>query len=291
MIGFVNINKPLNMTSNDVVVKVRGILKAASGDKKLKVGHLGTLDPLATGVLPIAVGKATRLFDLLLEKQKRYVATFKFGETTPTLDAGSDISEKYDIALSTEEVAAAAQNFVGEIEQIPPQFSAKSVGGKRAYDIARSGGVADLQPKKVTVYSIEGISSENLRENEFAFKIVCSSGTYIRALARDIAKRLGTVGYMTSLLRESSGEFDISDSVTIDNFAADPTKYMLAVDYALKDFPAIELSDEHAVDALNGIAVQIAALDGTYVVKRGELTVAIGEISREKLKLKVRLCE
>lgn len=291
MTGFVNINKPLGMTSNDVVVKARGVLKAFLGSKKLKVGHLGTLDPLAAGVLPIAVGRATRLFDFMLDKKKRYIATFKFGETTPTLDRGSEISMSSDISLCEEQVFAAASAFVGEISQMPPQYSAKSVDGKRAYEIARGGNFAELSPKIVTIYSINSTKLENLSENEYAFDIVCSSGTYIRALARDIAEQLGTIGYMTSLTRVKSGPFDIDDSVTLEQFQSDPSRYLLPVEFALGDVPAVELSDEEAKLAENGIAIKISALDGTYKVVNGGKVIALGHAENGKLKLKVRLCE
>lgn len=289
MNGFVNINKPRDMTSNDVVVKVRGILKAVGGDKKLKVGHLGTLDPLATGVLPIAVGRATRLFDLLLAKSKTYVATFKFGQTTPTLDSGSEICENDDIVLTDSEIASAISHFVGEIEQVPPQFSAKSVGGKRAYDLARNGEFVNLEPKKVTVYSINPLNLENLSQYEFAFEIVCSSGTYIRALARDIAAKLGTVGYMTSLLRTQSGKFALENSVSISDFQLDPLKYILPIDFALADMKCITLDEDSALKAQNGLQLNVPYDDGTYKIVHDGETIAIGRVFKNKLKLEIRL--
>ncbi len=289
MIGFVNINKPQGMTSNDVVIKVRGALKAISGDKKLKVGHLGTLDPLATGVLPIAVGKATRLFDILLNKTKTYVATFKFGETTPTLDKGSEICQRHDICLSESDVLAAARKFVGVISQLPPQYSAKSVGGKRAYDIAREGGVAELTPKNVTVYSIDRLNMENLSENEYAFRIVCSSGTYIRALARDIAEELGTVGYMTSLLRTASGPFALKDSASPTEFSDDPISRLLPVEYALNDIPRFKLDLPEATLALNGVPIYVPYEDGRYVVNCEYTLLGIGRVYDNSLKLEIRL--
>ncbi len=289
MRGFININKPSGMTSNDVVVKVRGALKCACGDKKLKVGHLGTLDPLATGVLPVAVGSATKLFDLLLNKQKTYIATFKFGETTDTLDRDGQIIETCDIDISDESIARAIESQTGEIWQTPPQYSAKSVGGKRAYDIAREGGTAELSPKKVTVYSIEPTRRDDLGHNEYRFEIVCSSGTYIRAIARDMAREMGTVGYMTSLVRTASGPFELYDSVTFEKFATDPLKYVLPIEYALGDMPAIRLDESAAVAAFNGVKTQICAEDGIYRVTRDGVTAAIGDVENNMLKLRIRL--
>lgn len=289
MIGFVNINKPQGMTSNDVVVKVRGALKAISGDKKLKVGHLGTLDPLATGVLPIAVGKATRLFDILLQKKKTYVATFKFGETTPTLDKGSEISERQTINVTDSDVAASAGKYVGEICQLPPQYSAKSVGGKRAYDIAREGGIAELAPKNVTIYRIKMLDEQNLTANEYAFEIECSSGTYIRALARDIAEELDTVGYMTSLLRTASGAFTLENAVSLKDFFEDPTAHLLPVEYALNDMRSIILDEAQAKLALNGVPFAVSTEDGRCVVKCGGALLGIAKITDGVLKMEIRL--
>ena len=141
MKGFVNIYKPSGMTSSDVVVKVRGILRRATGEKQ-KVGHLGTLDPLATGVLPIAIGNATRLFDYMQDKVKVYEATFKFGVTTDTLDSDGTVTDTQQISICRDDIERVSERFIGTVEQMPPQYSAKSVGGRRAYDIAREGGIS-----------------------------------------------------------------------------------------------------------------------------------------------------
>ena len=222
MKGFVNIYKPSGMTSSDVVVKVRGILRRATGEKQ-KTGHLGTLDPLATGVLPIAVGNATRLFDYMQKKTKVYIAMFKFGETTDTLDRGGVVTCVDGKTVNSKDIELVLTDLVGEIDQLPPQYSAKSIGGRRAYDIAREGGIAELKPKTVSIRSIEILSLPEteitiqnerytLGHNEFAFRIVCGSGTYIRAIARDMAALMNTVGYMTSLCRVQSGDFFIESS-------------------------------------------------------------------------------
>ena len=151
MKGFVNINKPSGMTSSDVVVKVRGILRRASGEKQ-KVGHLGTLDPIGTGVLPIAVGSATRLFDYMQEKVKVYRATFVFGQTTDTLDITGNITGECDVFPTKEQIDVAVSAIHAEIDQFPPHYSAKSVDGVRAYDFARKGIGVDLKPKRITIY-------------------------------------------------------------------------------------------------------------------------------------------
>ena len=231
MKGFVNINKPSGMTSSDVVVKVRGILRKASGEKQ-KVGHLGTLDPIGTGVLPIAVGSATRLFDYMQEKVKVYRATFVFGQTTDTLDITGKITGESDAFPTREQIDVAVSAIHGEIDQIPPQYSAKSVDGVRAYDFARKGIEVDLKPKRITIYYIKTVDCDldgtpyKLDKNEYAFEIACSSGTYIRSIARDLAGALGTVAYMSSIHRIKSGDFEIQDAVTLTDFEKEPFRYL-----------------------------------------------------------------
>lgn len=295
MKGFVNINKPSGMTSSDVVVKVRGILRRASGEKQ-KVGHLGTLDPIGTGVLPIAVGSATRLFDYMQEKVKVYRAAFVFGQTTDTLDITGNITGECDVFPTKEQIDVAVSAIHGEIDQIPPQYSAKSVDGVRAYDFARKGIEVDLKPKRITIYYIKTVDCDldgtpyDLDKNEYAFEIACSSGTYIRSIARDLAGALGTVAYMSSIHRIKSGDFEIQDSVTLTDFEKEPFRYLKSVDFALKSYGRITLDEQQKSKALNGVAIKTAELsDGDYVVDDGAETLAIGHVSDVILRLKTRL--
>lgn len=295
MKGFVNINKPSGMTSSDVVVKVRGILRRASGEKQ-KVGHLGTLDPIGTGVLPIAVGSATRLFDYMQEKAKVYRATFVFGQTTDTLDITGNITGECDVFPTKEQIDVAVSAIHGEIDQIPPQYSAKSVDGVRAYDFARKGIEVDLKPKRITIYYIKTVDCDldgtpyDLDKNEYAFEIACSSGTYIRSIARDLAGALGTVAYMSSIHRIKSGDFEIQDSVTLADFEKEPFRYLKSVDFALKSYGRITLDEKQKSKALNGVAIKTDELpDGDYVVDDGVETLAIGHVSDGILRLKTRL--
>lgn len=295
MKGFVNINKPSGMTSSDVVVKVRGILRRVIGEKQ-KVGHLGTLDPIGTGVLPIAVGTATRLFDYMQEKVKVYRTTFVFGKTTDTLDNTGTITQECGVLPSKEQICDAASKMCGQIDQIPPQYSAKSVGGVRAYDLARKGIEVDLKPKTVTVFYIKAVDRDidgtpyTLSENEYAFEIACSSGTYIRSIARDLGCALGTVAYMSSIHRIKSGDFEIQDSVTLTDFEKEPFRYLKSVDFALKSYGRITLDEQQKYKALNGVAIKTDELsDGDYVVDDGAETLAIGHVSDGILRLKTRL--
>ena len=178
--GFVNIAKPADMTSSDAVCIVRGVLSRRIGGRQ-KTGHLGTLDPLAEGVLPIALGKATALFDFLAFKTKEYIARFTFGRTTDTLDRGGVFLADEGRVPTEDELKAALPRFFGDVMQVPPAYSAKSVDGKRAYDLARKGVMPELAARPVHIESIELLASNGA---EFTLRIVCGGGTYIRALAR-----------------------------------------------------------------------------------------------------------
>lgn len=288
------------MSSSLAVVKVKKILTKATGEKQ-KVGHFGTLDPLASGVLPIAVGNATRLFDYAQDKVKVYQAIFKFGVETDTLDGEGTIISKVDKQVSADNIKSTLGAFIGKIEQIPPQYSAKSVGGKRAYELAREGKIVELKAKQIEIYAFKLIETAQnkvhfkdgehaLSDNEFAFEIACSSGTYIRALARDLAHTLGTVGYMSSLLRVQSGAFLFEDGVSIGDFEINPLKFVLPLDFALGSFETFELPSKYAFQALNGVKLAFDNLpNDAFVVKLDEEVVGIAKNEDGKLVFKTRL--
>ena len=300
MKGFVNINKPTGISSSFVVQKVKKALCSACG-QKVKVGHFGTLDPLASGVLPIAVGTATRLFDYAQAKVKVYQATFLFGVETDTFDREGVVTRTSDKIVAREDVQNALKGFIGKIEQIPPQYSAKSVNGKRAYQIAREGKEVELAPKQVEIYDFKLLDEKDgkviigsgeyaLKPNEFAFEIACGSGTYIRALARDLAASLGTVGYMSSLLRTKSGSFELSDAVTLEEFALNPLAHLKPIEFVTDSFNCYDLDEELKDRALNGVKLQLADMPaGEFVVKIAGETVGIAENLDGTLKFKTRL--
>lgn len=207
MKGFFNINKPRGMNSTKVVA----IIKRLTHEK---VGHLGTLDPDAHGVLPIAVGKATRLFDFFLNKDKVYEARGRFGVLTDTLDESGRVVLMNDVRPTRAQLEAVLPLFCGKQMQMPPAFSAKQVGGVRAYDKARRGEEVTLTPREICVYSLELLSFEGY---EFAVRINCSAGTYVRALIRDIAEKLGAIATTIDIFRTRSGAFDIASSISIDD--------------------------------------------------------------------------
>ena len=205
--GFLCINKPTGMTSFEVVSAV----KRALGIKH--VGHLGTIDKAGAGVLPIAVGKATKFFDYFLTKDKEYIAYFKFGVETDTLDGYGTITKSDKKIITKKELESVAKIFVGESMQIPPQFSALKVDGKRASDRAIDGEQVELKARKINIYSFDVL--DQVQQNLFAVKISSSAGTYIRSIARDVAKKLGTCATMIAIIRTKSGVFSIDKSITI----------------------------------------------------------------------------
>ncbi len=208
--GIVNVLKPPGMTSSDVVVDVRRIFE------EKRVGHTGTLDPGAAGVLPICIGRATRLFDYLVDKKKEYFAEICFGTTTDTLDSFGAVTEEKDCNVTLDQLEEILPEFIGEIEQIPPIYSSLNLNGVKLYKLARKGELsAPLEERKRRVNIFELEVAQELEKNRFLIRILCSKGTYIRTLCNDIGKKLDVPAYMPFLLRTQSGNFDVGSSYTI----------------------------------------------------------------------------
>ncbi len=253
MNGFVNVLKPVGATASDVVVCLKGVL----GEK---VGHLGTLDPGAAGVLPVAVGKATRLFNFLTDKVKVYRAHFTFGKTTDTLDSYGVVTGNGTIP-SEKAVKEVLKKLNGTLDQLPPAYSAISVGGVKAYKLARNGVDVQLKTRKVTVFDFKFIRRQS--EDTFVFDITCSAGTYIRSLARDLAELLGTVGYMSCLIRLQSGCFLLENAYTMDEIREKKQDCVLPVDFALADLERCDVATEFFDDLDNGRKV-VCPFEGGY---------------------------
>lgn len=286
MNGFYNISKPLNMTSSDAVVKLRGILRAATGEKKIKVGHLGTLDPMATGVLGIAVGEATKLFDYFLSKTKTYKAVIEFGKSTDTLDSAGNISRMADCTYIAEDmVVNAANDFLGEYLQIPPQFSAKSVGGVRAYTLARNGVIVPLEAKKVR---IDEIKVKRKTDVEFFLTIKCGSGTYIRAICRDIGDKLNIPAYMKSLERIENGFMHIEDSVTLVDVEKDISNGFVSLETFASRFDRIDFDFSELKKLDNGVKINVATINGICSVYVEGIFYGVGTVTNGKLSLIAR---
>ena len=281
MNGFINVLKPAGATASDVVVCLKYVLH------EKKVGHLGTLDPGACGVLPVAIGQGTKLFNLLTDKVKHYRAFFTFGKTTDTLDSYGQVTQSNGSVPTKEQLVKALQAFCGEIDQVPPAYSAISVGGVRAYKLARGGEEIELKSRKVTVHKIELIKQKS--DDTFVVDILCSAGTYIRSLARDIAYACGTIGYMSALIRLKSGCFDIENAYTLDQIRELKEKCIVDIMYPLQDLPTYVLDDKMYWDLDHGIKIACEPFEGYKNIYCKGVFFGVGEYIDGFLKLKYYL--
>ena len=284
--GFFNVDKPSGETSGTVVNK----LKWLSG---VPCGHMGTLDPLASGVLPVGVGNATRLFDYFLEKEKEYVAEFTFGVDSDTLDSTGNLVYGGHVP-DEKDIQSVLPTLIGDIMQIPPKYSAKNVNGRRGYDLARAGIEFELAPKKVHIYGIEVLGKKEGAEDTYQMKIRCGGGTYIRSIGRDIAAALGTKAVMSALRRTQSGIFTLENAVPFDFFTADPSveeleKYLIPTDSVLP-FDRLDLTAKGYEKLLHGQYVAVDVADGIYKIYNGELFYGLAEVVGGKAKAKTKLC-
>ena len=236
MNGILLIYKPSGMTSHDVVNRIRRILHTK------KVGHCGTLDPDATGVLVLCIGKATKALQFLTSEEKEYIATLSLGTSTDTYDASGRITESQEFT-GVEHVEEVLQSFVGTQTQIPPIYSAIKVNGKKLYEYARNCEDVKIEPRDIYIHNIELISQDG---NEIIFKVQCSKGTYIRSLCVDIAKKLGYPGHMSKLIRSQSGHFHLRDCVTLEDIEAG-NFHMLSIEEAFEHFEKYVIEDENIV--------------------------------------------
>ena len=284
--GFFNVNKPSGITSSTVVNK----LKWLTG---VPCGHMGTLDPLASGVLPVGVGNATRLFDYFLEKEKEYVAEFTFGVDSDTLDSTGNLVRGGHVP-NEKEIAAVLPQFFGDIMQVPPKYSAKNVNGQRGYDLARAGIEFELAPKKVHIYGMELLGRVEDKPDTFRIKIRCGGGTYIRSLARDIAAALGTKAVMSSLLRTQSGVFTLPTAIDFADLEKDPDlswleKAIIPTQDVLP-FSDLHLPEKDMDKLFHGMTVFADAQDGTYKIYQKDAFYGIAEVKNGKAKAKTKLC-
>jgi tRNA pseudouridine55 synthase len=264
--GVVIINKPGGMTSHDVVARVRRIC----GEKS--VGHLGTLDPMATGVLPLVLGRFTRLAQFYNESDKRYEGVIRFGQATDTYDAeGDPVGPEQPVNLSLEQIRAGASHFVGKIQQIPPPFSAKKIAGVPAYKLARKGHDVELKPKEVEVKEFEILDWDG-QKKDARFKAWVSSGTYLRSIAHDLGKVLGPGAHLAALTRTAVREFRLEDSHTLEELeqaAASGSfdELFLHPRLVLPEFPAVTAPPESVVRIKNGGAVNLPEFSKASTVR------------------------
>ena len=277
--GIILINKPKGISSNAVV----NIVKKTLGAKKC--GHLGTLDLEGEGLLPVTVNHATKLFDYFLGKDKTYEANFQFGVETDTLDTSGKVLKEAGVNFSADDLESAVQFFTKKYPQLPPQYSAKKVGGKVAYLEARKGEKVNLKPKEVEIYSFKVL--KKISKDIYRFEISCSSGTYIRSLARDLAYYLGTYGSMQCILRTRCGGFYLKDAFTLEELRAG--KFNLIEMDSVFDYEKIYLTDEEFFKLDNGQKLKSALGDGEFRLYNKSQFLGVGEVSESVLKFKLRL--
>lgn len=284
MDGIIIINKEKNYTSNDVVNIVKKITKS-------KVGHTGTLDPNATGVLPLLIGNATKISKYLINHDKEYEVVLQLGIRTETADVEGKVIEEKEVTaemLNKDNIEEKLQQFIGKQEQIPPIYSAIKVNGKKLYEYARKGQEVELKPRQIEIYSIQLVGI-NEKEKQISFKVKCSKGTYIRSLCEDISKKLGTVGYMKELNRLQVGEFYVKDAVTIsemkEKIEAGNLENIITIEEIFKNNPQIQLEQEQIEPYINGVKINTEKTNGVYrIYKPNGTFIGLGIIENSKLK-------
>ena len=285
--GWIILDKPIGLGSTTAVSAIKRLLREA-GQPRTKVGHGGTLDPLASGVLPIALGEATKLAGRMLDATKAYDFTIRFGEETDTLDREGQVIATSETRPSSEDVDRVLPLFTGPIEQVPPAYSALKIDGKAAYAKARAGEDVELQSRTVTIFKLQLLEGS---PDSVTLSAIVSKGTYIRSLARDIARELGTVGHVTYLRRTRAGPFDIERAISLD-FLEQAAKArqldgaVVPLQAALDDIPALPLTPDQAQLLRHGQKlVGIPAQPGLCVAMLGETPVALVEATADGLKV------
>lgn len=270
MNGILCVNKPAGFTSFDVVAKLRGILR------ERRLGHGGTLDPMATGVLPVFVGTATKACDIMPDNTKSYRAGFRLGETTDTQDVTGEVLTRSDTAVAEDALRAVIPEFIGDIMQLPPMYSAVQVNGQRLYDLARKGVEVEREPRPITVYGIDLVSYD-AASREGVLDISCGKGTYIRTIISDIGERLGCGGVMTSLVRTSSGGFTLGDCFTFEQIqqARDEERLeelILPIERVFAKLPRLKLNEAQTRMYRNGVKLDLARV---HDIKQGVTDYAV----------------
>lgn len=274
--GIILVDKPADWTSHDVVAKLRGILH------ERRVGHSGTLDPMATGLLTVFVGRATRAVQFAETHNKHYVASLRCGYSTDTQDTSGRVTAQTGISPTEAELTDVLPEFTGEISQIPPMYSAIKVSGKKLYELARKGETVERKPRTVNISELSLVGHDG---DDFVLSVSCSKGTYIRTLCNDIGERLGCLACMSALRRTNAGPFDVRDAHTLSEIAEDPERYFIPVDSLFSEHPAIELSAAQTAKLKCGNILNVSAKNGTHRVygENGDF-LALANVSEGKLK-------
>ena len=257
MNGIVIIDKPEGWTSQDVVSKLRGVLHTK------RIGHGGTLDPMATGVLPVFVGRATRGVEFFEHAEKTYEAVLRLGITTDTEDIAGTVLTQRPVEVSRAQMEAALQQFRGEIQQIPPMYSALKINGQKLCDLARKGKEVERKPRTITIHALECLSFDG---NRARLRVHCSKGTYIRTLCKDIGQALGCGGCMEALRRVKAGSYTIAEAVPLRQLvdSEDPERFLRPVDSMFSQYPAVDLTQKQETRCRNGNTFSVEMEEGTY---------------------------
>ena len=259
MDGIIIVDKPQDWTSQDVVSKLRGVLKTR------RIGHGGTLDPMATGVLPVFVGRGTRAVEFFEHAEKTYEAVLRLGVATDTEDITGTVLEEKEVHITREQFLSVLEQFRGEIQQIPPMYSAIKINGQKLCDLARKGRDVERQPRTITIHHLECLE---FAENTAKLLVHCSKGTYIRTLCKDIGQALGCGGCMEALRRVTAGEYTIENSVPLQTLidSEAPEQYLLPVDSLFAAYPQVILTEKQEKCCRNGVAFTTNLPEGTYRV-------------------------
>lgn len=277
MFGFLNIYKPKGMTSHDVVSVLRKITKIK------QIGHTGTLDPFAEGVLPICIGKATRLIEYLAD-EKAYIGTVQFGSATTTYDIEGEITKTSSKEISKDDIENALLNFQGEIEQLPPIYSAIKVDGKKLYEYARKGEEVEIKPRKICINEIKLLNfDKNLNQAEIY--IDCSKGTYIRSIANDLGENLGVFGHLIKLVRVKAGDFNVEKSIKLEELKS-PKNVSDNLFYPLEklNYPKIELNQKEFEKISHGMKIEYNIQNGIIILTYENQLIAMAEVNQNIVK-------
>ena len=277
MDGIIIINKPKNCTSHDIVRKAKKVLNS-------KVGHTGTLDPNATGVLPLLIGKGTQISKYIINHDKTYEAVLQLGEKTDTADVEGKIIETKlvpETCFEIQHVQNIFRTFIGKQQQKPPMYSAIKVNGKKLYEYARNGQKIEIEPRTIEIYRLEIIKIDS-QNKQIEFKVQCSKGTYIRTLCESIAEKLGTVGYMKELNRTQVGEFKIEDAITIEEL--EQKQICITIEDYFRQNKNINLNEKKLQLFLNGVQLTWLLPDGVYKIYNNEHFIGIGTVKNNLLK-------
>lgn len=284
MDGIIVINKEKGCTSHDIVYKVKKMFNT-------KVGHTGTLDPNATGVLPILLGKGTKISKYLIEHDKEYEVVLQLGVKTTTADEEGEIIEEKEVlkeSLEQLEIERILKSFIGKIKQMPPKYSAIKVNGRKLYEYARKGQEVEIKPREVEIYNIE-ITNIQKEKKQIEFKVSCSKGTYIRTLCEDIAEKMRTVGYMKELKRTKVGNFNIEQAITLGQLQEKENIKIITIEEMFKDKEEIILEDSKIILLLNGVKMNIEKPKGIYrIYNKQNKFIGLGIVQNKILKIDIR---